>query len=1343
MNKKNIPYKKLKKIIQKSGLFDKIFYLKVYPDVRKSDMLPLEHYVKYGIDEDRKPNEFFDPVWYREYYKDVKADGGYPFVHFILYGRYEHRLASRSEYAEYQKLKDIFDINFYKNAYEDLKKQEKEFDFVLHFIRYGKKEGRKYRLLQNRKQPTTQSIDNVKPLKQFQQEKEQYLTDMIAYHGTLKVAIALHVYYLDKVQEILDYLKNITHQYFLYITIATEKRSKLESILKSNDFSDYTIVEVENYGYDIVPFLSLLPLLKEQKYDVVCKLHTKKGAANLEKHIDGIDNIWFKLLMDSVLGTKESVNQILGAFEKNETLGMLGSAALYKSTQKLMYNNEVYVTKILNTLENTTDPANDWGFFAGSIFWARVDIFDSLIDNQKIDTLLQSSSQMKTGAVASVFHAFERVFGVLPELKDMKTGLLYHTDFENKESAIQIVEDYTTVFNPLGIGIVLHNEFELKKNYQIAKRSRYFDAKFYKQHSRFCKNVAKIDPLLYFLRYGVYFNESPSRALSPFHFWSNNKTFLVNRVNPLIALSQQKSSSQILLLPPNHEVDSAIKEIKKSKLFDKSYYLKEYQDVANSGMDPLIHYCKFGYKEGRTVSTQFDVHWYTMEYLGDYLGSVNPLFHYLIVGRKKGFLPKPRYKEGQWITQETKENPKRITLFASYDKDGIIDESVIDFVKELSRHSDVYFLCDNEASKEQLDKLQAYTKGAWALRHGEYDFGSYKRLAQYYVGWETIEAYDELILANDSSYLLRSLNDVFTKMSANSCSWWGMQATKGMYSTKDIESNRFTQKIPIDYVKSAFLKQYAKDEIYDFHIGSYFLVYKKCVLEKGEIQKVLKSVTKEKSKKNIILKYEIGLTQRLIYKHFDFNTYMDHLYPFHPIYTNYIFDMIRDGFPLFKRFFLTENHYHVQELWRWEEKLLEILPNLNLEPIKKNLYRVADAEKLYKNLHLTDDFKEPLSIEAFQEEDKKSVVDNSIWIFPVCAFTHRLDDNTRALFEAVKEDESITKVILFRKKHVAFEGKNVILLPLHSYEAQHYLLKSKYLFIKHTPSANIIYPLDANKHKFIALWHGIPLKRIGMASLDLESKHEHIMKIHSQFYSVIASSAIDRLAMSAAFYPLKYQDVWVTGLPRHDFILKETSTLPLDLRNEMDRLEAILGDKKFILYAPTFRNDQENGYYPFNEEEKARLYELLEKHNIILGIREHMADKKHSYSSALRHSNIIDVSSDNFQNIEILYRKADMLITDYSSCFIDYMITGKPMVSFAYDYEHYINQERGLFYDMEFVFPGKICKDFDTLYKELNQLIENNYRSLDTAYNFKQKIFFDNFDSNNAKRLVDILIEHT
>ncbi len=87
--------RKWHKIIEESGKFDKVYYLKQNPDVRKSWDDPIEHYLLYGAEEGRDPNAWFDSDFYLSMYSDVGESGINPFVHYLLYGVQEGRVCKQ------------------------------------------------------------------------------------------------------------------------------------------------------------------------------------------------------------------------------------------------------------------------------------------------------------------------------------------------------------------------------------------------------------------------------------------------------------------------------------------------------------------------------------------------------------------------------------------------------------------------------------------------------------------------------------------------------------------------------------------------------------------------------------------------------------------------------------------------------------------------------------------------------------------------------------------------------------------------------------------------------------------------------------------------------------------------------------------------------------------------------------------------------------------------------------------------------------------------------------------------------------------------------------------------
>lgn len=97
--------------------------------------------------------------------------------------------------------------------------------------------------------------------------------------------------------------------------------------------------------------------------------------------------------------------------------------------------------------------------------------------------------------------------------------------------------------------------------------------------------------------------------------------------------------------------------------FDAAYYLATNPDVQTSGLDPIRHFFKSGWREGRNPSADFDVGYYLRTYPDVVATGVNPLLHYVWAGKSEGRLPKrpmdslrsnieqarhPREKAGEW-----------------------------------------------------------------------------------------------------------------------------------------------------------------------------------------------------------------------------------------------------------------------------------------------------------------------------------------------------------------------------------------------------------------------------------------------------------------------------------------------------------------------------------------------------------------------------------------------------------------------------------------------------------------------------------------------------------------------
>lgn len=1159
----------------------------------------------------------------------------------------------------------------------------------------------------------------------------------------LKIAVVLHITTTEHLNKILFRLKNIKNKYDLIITSTKANQAPIQNFLWRNQLTA-SFVEAEFTQNDSLAFLNCASKIVTDGYDLICKIHNNASNFLNDDQTDTLNETFAKACLDPLLGSEQTVTAILSAFSSQKEVSLIGAADHYSSAIKSSVGLEKYLSHTIKKLSETRDTRKDWGFFWGNMFWMRVECLAPLLDKQQ---KLLSFGHPLLKCNDHVPDTLSRAFGLLPELTLTETALIYTLDAH--EPGIKIVnakKSRIPTGTPYSIKTRLCSQKKINENLLLLEKTTAFDKEFYLRTYDVAEEANTETGLLYhYLRYGSFERCNPNDCFSSAWYLDHHNDVLEAGENPLAYHIAKGSSRKMTTFPAEENIELIASKISEAGIFDTQHYLNENPDVRNSKINPLHHYCRYGWREGRNPSktVEFDATWYENNYLRTWLAPINPLLHHAISNLAPRSMPAAvNINSGHMLENRTK--PRRICLFAGYDPHGLMDDYVIQFITELSKYSDVYYLADGEIRSGELAKLNDITKQSWAFRHGEYDFGSYSRLARDLVGWDTIRDYDELLLINDSSYLLGSLNTVFKKMESKPCDWWGLQATKGIYATKDKPTNQFKEKIHLDFVIDNILGEYENEENYDFLIGSYFLAFRKPVLEEnGTLQTILDGVRRKRSKKDIITHYEIGLTRSLLLAGHRPATFIDYLYPFHPIYTEHHFDLVREGFPLFKRYYLTENHYRTPQLWRWKDKLKEILPNVDLTSAENNLNRVGDAEKLYKtlNIPLTDvNWPRPLlDSKSFIAADNDRNPDPYCWAFPVCGYDESFSGNERLLFEAVKDNPKIRKIILTRKKCISAQGINVEILPLKSYAGQQALLDAGYIFIKHTPTRNAIFPLNPNKHKFINLWHGIPLKRIGYASLDQSNRLEAIASEHARCHAVIASSEIDRLAMAASFYPLTFHNVWVTGLPRNDVILRKETLLPDDYQKQLNKLREKLSGRRLVLFAPTFRNAQEHAYYAFNEKEKSSLYEILNRFGAVLGIREHMADKAHSYSGSLMEANapIISLDRSEFPEIELMYRLADVLITDYSSCFIDFMLTGKPEICFAYDYDHYTKTERGLFYNLPNVFPGPICLDALSLFKSLEETLSGKKIESTVMYLAKRSIFFSFIDDNNTARLIE------
>lgn len=221
------------------------------------------------------------------------------------------------------------------------------------------------------------------------------------------------------------------------------------------------------------------------------------------------------------------------------------------------------------------------------------------------------------------------------------------------------------------------------------------------------------------------------------------------------------------------------------------------------------------------------------------------------------------------------------------------------------------------------------------------------------------------------------------------------------------------------------------------------------------------------------------------------------------------------------------------------------------------------------------------------------------------------------------------------------------------------------------------------KHIIINLWHGVPLKKIVLQ----EEKKWNPAKIYFKYiftnnYHSVLTSSENMVDIMADSFGIKKSQVKVWGQPRMDALLD-----PIDRNKYLENaLKEELPDyDKVLLYAPTHRDGKKSKLFPFADFNIQDFEDFLERNKILLCIRMHLSEADDSDAASSKWIKQLDNSK--VEEVNDVLSIFDMLITDYSSIYIDYLLLNRPILFLAYDAAEYL-KTRGLNFSYDEVTPG-------------------------------------------------------
>ncbi|MGZ2369843.1 CDP-glycerol glycerophosphotransferase family protein [Ancylomarina sp. YFZ004] len=355
----------------------------------------------------------------------------------------------------------------------------------------------------------------------------------------------------------------------------------------------------------------------------------------------------------------------------------------------------------------------------------------------------------------------------------------------------------------------------------------------------------------------------------------------------------------------------------------------------------------------------------------------------------------------------------------------------------------------------------------------------------------------------------------------------------------------------------------------------------------------------------------------------------------------------------------------------------------------------------------------------------------NLWVFGAW-FGEKYSDNAKVLFEYVKTNRPEIKVLwLTRDKKTQEKIENCI--SINSLAGIYYSLRAgKVIYSSGKSDINRFFIKGA---KVIQTWHGAPMKKIGLDDkLVYNSKRNFIFKIFYPFIygynqdAVVSTAEIFNDKLCSAF-DVKPSQILLTGYPRNDVFFNGNKHQLIKLWDKQ------FGNPRKIIYLPTFRGHKKE-FSPFEEfnfiEEDWERY--LECTNSILISKGHFVGKS-VCNTKMNSERVIHLSDSMIDDLNPLLKDLDLLITDYSGAYFDFLLTGKPIILAPFDFEEYLSESRELYFDYYREIVGAKCDDWS----EILSTLKNGNLHMSDNQSVRQ---FNSFiDGDSSKRLVEEILK--
>ena len=234
--------------------------------------------------------------------------------------------------------------------------------------------------------------------------------------------------------------------------------------------------------------------------------------------------------------------------------------------------------------------------------------------------------------------------------------------------------------------------------------------------------------------------------------------------------------------------------------------------------------------------------------------------------------------------------------------------------------------------------------------------------------------------------------------------------------------------------------------------------------------------------------------------------------------------------------------------------------------------------------------------------------------------------------------------------------------------------------------------------KVVQMWHALgAMKKFGYSILDKgEGTNRSLaeaMRMHRNYTYVFSSSEFCCPYFAEAFN-VPMEKMKVMPLPRLDLLLDKNYSKKIREKIRECYPGLFRGEKKCIVYAPTFR--KEGG--GFEEEKLKRAAEQLA--DAVDYSRYELVVKFHPLSN-IRLENDSVIQDDKFSTIDFC-RVADVIVLDYSAVVFEAAMLKKPLYFYTFDYDDYM-MNRDVYIDFKKYVPGAVAGDARSLMEQIER----------------------------------------